>query len=139
MKIKTALSTVNNAVSDVMDTTKKAISSSPAAKVVVASMVCGIATVMSPEVAAWSAPAAGSFAYDIYDIGVNKLLKGPIGFVSGVAIIAYSASNFSQGPWKAVTGILMGSGMAKADTITSSMGAMIDGAEHLSKLADLVK
>lgn len=139
MKIKSALSIVNNAVSNVADTTKKAIASSPTAKVVVTSMVCGIATVMSPEVAAWSAPATGSFAYDIYDIGVNQLLKGPIGFVAGVGIIAYSASNFSQGPWKAVLGILMGSGMAKADKITSSMGAMIDGAEHLIKLTDLVK
>ncbi|HDX9006497.1 TPA: hypothetical protein RQO57_003562 [Aeromonas dhakensis] len=139
MNIKSAFSTAKKSVLDVANTTQQALSSSPATKIVCASMVCGIAAIISPEVAAWSAPASGSFAYDIYDIGVNKLLKGPIGFVAGVAIIAYSASNFSQGPWKAVTGILMGSGMAKADTITSSMGAMIDGAEHLSKLADFVK
>lgn len=92
------------------------------------------ATFISPDVAAWSAPASGSFAYDMYDIGVNKLLKGPVGFVGGVAIIAYSASNFSQGPWKALTGILMGSGIAKADTITTSMGAMVEGAHQLQSL-----
>ncbi|BCK65883.1 conjugative transfer protein TraE [Aeromonas caviae] len=100
----------------------------------------GAAAILStPEVAAWSTPAAGSFAYDMYDIGVNKLLKGPVGFVAGVGIIAYSASNFSQGPWKAIMGILMGSGVAKADTITSSMGAMVDGAEHLSHIVELIK
>lgn len=97
------------------------------------------AVLISPAATAWNTPATGSFGYDFYDIGVNKLLKGPVGFVAGVGIIAYSASNFSQGPWKAVTGILMGSGMAKADTITSSMGAMVEGSEHLVNLVDLLK
>ncbi|QLI60545.1 hypothetical protein IBG34_23675 (plasmid) [Aeromonas media] len=102
-------------------------------------MVGAAAVLITPEAAAWSTPAAGAFGYDLYDIGVNKLLKGPVGFVAGVGIIAYSASNFSQGPWKAITGVLMGSGMAKADTITSSMGAMVDGSEHLVNLVDLIK
>ena len=36
-------------------------------------------------------PAAGSLAYDLYDIGVNQILLGPIGFVAGVAFMAIAA------------------------------------------------
>jgi len=36
---------------------------------------------------AFTTPAAGSFMYDIYDIAVEKLLKGPAGFVAGVGAI----------------------------------------------------
>lgn len=111
-----------------------AIMASPKLSGLLCAGVAISAAFISPDAAAWSAPAAGSFAYDIYDIGVNKLLKGPIGFVAGVGIIAYSANNFSQAPWKSVTGILAGSGMAKADTITTTMGAMVDGAQHLQSL-----
>lgn len=112
----------------------EAVMASPKLSGALCASVAVAAAFISPDAAAWSAPASGSFAYDMYDIGVNKLLKGPVGFVGGVAIIAYSASNFSQGPWKALTGILMGSGIAKADTITTSMGAMVDGAHHLQTL-----
>lgn len=83
--------------------------------------------IIAPGIAhAWTAPASGAFMYDMYDIGVNKLLKGPVGFVGGVSIIAYSASQWNQGPWKALTGVLFGSAIAKADSITSSLGAMIN-------------
>lgn len=37
---------------------------------------------------ALTAPAADDFAYQIYDIAVNDMLNGPIGFVAGVAAIA---------------------------------------------------
>ena len=33
-------------------------------------------------------PAAGSFAFDIYDVAVNQVLNGPIGFTGGVAAMA---------------------------------------------------
>ena len=38
-----------------------------------------------PEAFAITAPVAGSFAYDVYDMAVNSILKGPIGFVAGWA------------------------------------------------------
>ena len=34
-----------------------------------------------------TAPAAGSFAYDLYDVGVNDVLLGAPGFVGGVIIM----------------------------------------------------
>ena len=40
---------------------------------------------------AMTTPAAGSFAYDLYDIAVTQILLGPIGFVAGVASMAFAA------------------------------------------------
>lgn len=80
-----------------------------------------VATVM-----AITAPAAGSFAYDIYDIGVNSILKGPIGFVAGVGAIAFGAVMAIRSQiMMAVPAILGGAALLKADTITESLGALI--------------
>ncbi len=38
---------------------------------------------MSFGVSAITAPAAGSFAYDLYDVAVNDIVKGAPGFVGG--------------------------------------------------------
>jgi len=79
-----------------------------------------------PEVHAITAPAAGSFAYDVYDIGVNDILKGPIGFVGGVAAIVLGAIMAIQGKiMGAAPAILGGAAMLKADSIVSSLGAII--------------
>jgi hypothetical protein len=51
---------------------------------------------LTQVVMAITAPTSGSFAYDIYDIVVNKMLKGPVGFVSGLAAIAFGAVNLIQ-------------------------------------------
>jgi len=72
-----------------------------------------------------TAPAAGSFAYDLYDVGVNQMLKGPIGFVGGIAAIAIGAvSAIQQKVFGAVPCILGGVAILKADTIVSSLGSI---------------
>ncbi len=69
------------------------------------------------------APAAGSFAYDIYDVAVNSVLKGPIGFVAGIAAIVLGAINAIMGKiMMAFPAILGGAALIKADTIVTSMG-----------------
>ena len=40
------------------------------------------------DVFAWNLPNNNSFAYDVYDIFVNKLLKGAPGAVAAVALMA---------------------------------------------------
>ena len=40
---------------------------------------------------AMTVPASGSFAYDLYDIGVNQILLGPVGFTGGVACMCVAA------------------------------------------------
>lgn len=70
------------------------------------------------------APAAGTFAYDLYDVGVNDILKGAPGFIGGMVGIIFSATKMSDN-WKmAGLGILASTAVIKADTITSSLGLM---------------
>lgn len=40
---------------------------------------------------AFSAPAQGDLGYDIYDIVVNQGVKGPLGFVGGVAAFLFGS------------------------------------------------
>lgn len=70
-------------------------------------------------------PQAGSFAYDIYDIIVLKVLKGPIGFVGGLAAIVVGAVQLTKSWILAIVGVLSGTVIIKADTITSSLGMVV--------------
>lgn len=72
-----------------------------------------------------TAPAAGSFAYDLYDIGVNEMLKGPAGFIGGLIGIVVSASKLSQNWLWASLGVLGSTAVIKADAITTSLGALL--------------
>lgn len=81
---------------------------------------------IAPFAHAITAPAAGSFAYDVYDIGVNKILKGPIGFVAGVVAIVMGAAAAIMGEiMYAIPAILGGGILLKADAVVTSLGAMI--------------
>ena len=73
-----------------------------------------------------TAPVAGSFAYDLYDVGVLQILDGPIGFTAGVAAMVLGAvSAMQQKLMQSVAPILGGVFMMNADSIVTSMGAMI--------------
>jgi hypothetical protein len=79
----------------------------------------------SPALAV-TAPSSGSFAYDIYDIAVNQILKGPIGFVAGASAITLGAvCAIKQQIMGAVPAILGGAALIKADAITTSLGALV--------------
>lgn len=79
-----------------------------------------------PVAHAITAPQQGTFAYSVYDVGVNDILKGPIGFVGGAAAIVYGAIMAVQGRvMGAIPAILGGAVMLKADTIVSSLGAIV--------------
>ena len=81
---------------------------------------------MSEMASAITAPVAGSFAYDVYDIGVNKILQGPIGFVGGViAIVIGAIAAIRAQIMLAIPAILGGAVILKADTITTSLGMII--------------
>lgn len=85
----------------------------------------GAAAIM-PELAhAIVAPANTSLAYDIYDVGVNKILKGPVGFVAAVAAIGYGATQVMKAWPIALMSVLGGSAIIKADTIVTSLGALV--------------
>ncbi len=95
-----------------------------------AKMVAITATLVGLSVAsvgahAITAPAAGSLAYDVYDVGINQMLNGAPGFVGGTAGIVYSASKLSQNWVWACLGILGCSAVLNADSITTSLGMII--------------
>lgn len=66
-----------------------------------------------------------SMGYELYDITVNDVLKGPIGFVGGLGAVIYSATQFAAN-WKpALMGIIGGSLAMNADKVTSTLGLLI--------------
>lgn len=75
---------------------------------------------------AMAVPAAGTFAYDLYDIGVNQLLLGPIGFVAGVAFMAIAAVLAIRQMIVPAAGVVLGGAfLLKANTVVQSIGSII--------------
>jgi hypothetical protein len=71
-------------------------------------------------------PAIGDFGYDIYDIAVNDILQGPIGFVGGLATIVIGAVfAVKQQFMGAIPCIRGGAAIIKGDTIVQSLGMLI--------------
>jgi len=87
-------------------------------------MALGIMVSLPAELLAVTTPGAGSFAYDLYDIAVVKILQGPIGFVGGVGCIAFGAIAAMQHPLSAITPILGGAALLKADAIVNTLGVI---------------
>jgi len=91
-------------------------------------MFAAILVTLSFVPSAWAlnSPGAGSFAYDIYDIAINSILKGPIGFVAGTAAIVFGSVIAIQGKILAsIPAILGGAALLKADSIVNTLGAII--------------
>lgn len=75
---------------------------------------------------ALATPATGSFAYDLYDIGVNQMLLGPVGFVGGCAVMVLAAIlAIRQMLLPAAGAVLGGAFLLKADTVVQSVGALV--------------
>ena len=70
-------------------------------------------------------PAVGDLGYDFYDTVVNNGVKGPIGFVGGSLAIVYGVSQLFRSWMLGVMGLVAGTAALKADTITTSLGALI--------------
>lgn len=75
---------------------------------------------------AMAVPAAGSFAYDLYDIAINSILLGPIGFIAGVGFIVLAAIMAIRNMYVPAGGLVLAAAfMLKADTVVQSFGGMI--------------
>lgn len=83
------------------------------------------AMVISQGAFAWTIPATGSFGYNIYDIAMNKVANGPIGFTGGAWLIAMGATKMNEGWMRALPFILGGSCLIKVEELTQSLGAII--------------
>ncbi|MBU1245339.1 hypothetical protein KJ612_19220 [Myxococcota bacterium] len=81
---------------------------------------------LSTNTMAMTVPAAGSFAYDLYDIGVNQILLGPIGFVAGVACMVFAAILAIRQMILPAAGVVLGGAfLLKADAVVQTIGATI--------------
>jgi hypothetical protein len=96
------------------------------AKLVTFLAVFTAASLMSVNAMAMTVPAAGSFAYDLYDIGVNQILLGPIGFVAGVACMVFAAILAIRQMILPAAGVVLGGAfLLKADAVVQTIGATI--------------
>ncbi|OGR04882.1 MAG: hypothetical protein A2511_16050 [Deltaproteobacteria bacterium RIFOXYD12_FULL_50_9] len=78
------------------------------------------------SVHAVTAPVAGTFAFDLYDIAVNDLVKGPVGFIGGVFGMIAAAVLLMRQQLLPAGATVLGSGLLlKADSVVASMGALI--------------
>ena len=72
-----------------------------------------------------TAPATGSLFYDAYDVVINSMLKGAVGFVAAILIFALSIGLFlMQKVIPGIVGIVCAAILIKADTIVTSLGAV---------------
>ena len=82
------------------------------------------ATVLAARIAAaFTAPTSGSFAYTVYDVAINHMLNGPIGFVGGVAAMALGAvMAIQQRVTLAIPCILGGAALLNAESMVTTLG-----------------
>lgn len=74
---------------------------------------------------ALSVPATTDLAFSIYDVVVNKILGGPIGFVGGVLIVVFGAVNITKSWMLAIGCVISGSAIIQAKTLVTSLGMSI--------------
>lgn len=80
---------------------------------------------MSGGAHAFTAPAQGDLGYDIYDIVVNKGVKGPLGFVGGVAAFLFGVSRLFSNVMVGIPTIVAAVCLIKSDTILQTFGMVI--------------
>jgi len=89
-------------------------------------VLLGLTFLMAGGAHAITAPATGSLFYDAYDIVVNQMLSGAIGFVAAILIFAMSIGLFlMQKIVPGIVGILCAAILIKAPSIITSLGATI--------------
>jgi hypothetical protein len=88
-------------------------------------VLAGLTFLMAGGAHAITAPATGSLFYDAYDIVINSMLKGAVGFVAAILIFAMSIGLFlMQKVVPGIVGIVCAAILIKADTIVTSLGAV---------------
>lgn len=74
---------------------------------------------------AFTAPTTTDLGYDIYDIVVNKGVKGPLGFVGGVAAFLFGVSRLFSNIMIGIPTIVAAVCLIKADSILRTFGMLI--------------
>lgn len=85
----------------------------------------GAMALMGGPAHAFSAPAQGDLGYDIYDIVVNQGVKGPMGFVGGVAAFLFGVSRLFSNIMIGIPTIVAAVCLIKADSILQTFGMVV--------------
>ena len=94
--------------------------------IMAAVIVAALSVTFIPCAEAFTKPAAGSFAYDIYKIGILDLLQGPAGFVGAAILVVLGVAMLLRGTWSVTVASFIAAGvLAKAETIITSLGAVV--------------
>jgi hypothetical protein len=89
----------------------------------IAMMVFGAVILGAKIAGAFVAPAAGTFAYTVYDVAVNQMLNGAVGFVAGVGAMAMGAvMAIQQKVMLALPCILGGAVLLNAESLVTTLG-----------------
>lgn len=73
--------------------------------------------------AAFTAPSSGSFAYDVYDITTNKIVRGAVGYAAAIAIGAWGVYNIARTEVGPGVAKLAGAGLlAVLTNVVNTMG-----------------
>ena len=83
------------------------------------------ALLISSVAAAFTAPAAGDFGYDVYDIVVNQILNGPIGFIGGLFLIVFGATQIMKNWVLTILCIIAGTVLIRAEALVVTLGAVV--------------
>lgn len=84
-----------------------------------------LVSAFAPAAMAFTAPTAGDFGYDIYDIVVNQILGGPIGFIGAVALIVWGATKVMTNWMITILCVIAGTILIKADSLVTTLGAVV--------------
>lgn len=107
---------------EMLSDVKKALARDKAAALTLATIAL---MTVSGAAHAFTIPVAGSFAYDAFDLVVNQILKGPIGFVGGVVAIVFGATQLLKSWVIALFCIIGGAIAVRADAVVQSLGALV--------------
>jgi hypothetical protein len=89
----------------------------------IAMMAFGVVILSAKIAAAFTAPAADTFAYTVYDVAINQMLNGAVGFVGGVGAMALGAvMAIQQKIMLAVPCILGGAALLNAESLVTALG-----------------
>jgi len=89
----------------------------------IAMMAFGAVILGAKIASAFVAPAAGTFAYTVYDVAVTQMLNGAVGFVAGVGAMAMGAvMAIQQKVMLAIPCILGGAVLLNAESLVTTLG-----------------
>lgn len=82
-------------------------------------------SIVSVPAEAFTTPSTGTFGYDIYDIVITKMIRGPLGWVGAALLVVWGISNIMSQWLITIVCIIGATCIIKINTILTSVGALV--------------